>query len=164
MAGRALGAGHAAPPATPHRAGHPRRVPLYAAGSLEFRQAPRQRRSDLAIVRSSPSRRWRLRSPARLILAAVVGVSLLVATGAAVVAVVTRVGATLWPDRTAAGPFVEIIVVPGDTLWTIAQRHLGPQADLRRAVYHLQEWNGLERPAIFPGQRLRVPATWLEGQ
>jgi nucleoid-associated protein YgaU len=46
-------------------------------------------------------------------------------------------------------------VRPGDTLWTIAERHYG--GDPRRAVWELQRENGLTGAAVTPGQVLILP-------
>lgn len=46
-------------------------------------------------------------------------------------------------------------VEPGDTLWSIAERHYG--GDPRRAVWRLQRENGLGDGTLVPGQVLRLP-------
>jgi peptidoglycan lytic transglycosylase D len=58
------------------------------------------------------------------------------------------------PRKHAPAPRAGVHVVQsGDTLWRIAQ-HYGVSAS------QLVKWNGLEKPdRIFPGERLRIPAT-----
>jgi Tfp pilus assembly protein FimV len=49
------------------------------------------------------------------------------------------------------------IVAPGDTLWGIAARLSGPQADPRSMVDRLIAMNRVEDGVIQPGQRLVLP-------
>jgi LysM repeat protein len=49
----------------------------------------------------------------------------------------------------------------GDTLWGIAARHYGSQADLRRVVFDIRQSNGLQGATVQPGETLRLP---YEGQ
>ena len=49
----------------------------------------------------------------------------------------------------------------GDTLWGIAARHYGTQADLRRVVFDIRQSNGLQGATVQPGETLRLP---YEGQ
>ncbi len=49
------------------------------------------------------------------------------------------------------------VVRAGDTLWSIAAREYGPQSDLRRAVYEIEQVNGLSRAALQPGSDLTLP-------
>ena len=48
-------------------------------------------------------------------------------------------------------------VVSGDTLWDIAATYAEPGDDVRKAVFHIQQANGLESSVIVPGQELRIP-------
>jgi LysM repeat protein len=50
------------------------------------------------------------------------------------------------------------VVRAGDTLWSIAERVVGPQADPRPMVQQLIDVNGLTSALITPGERLRLPA------
>jgi LysM repeat protein len=49
-------------------------------------------------------------------------------------------------------------VQSGDTLWSIAERVAGPQADPRPLVQQLIDVNNLSSALITPGERLRLPA------
>jgi nucleoid-associated protein YgaU len=49
------------------------------------------------------------------------------------------------------------VVHRGDTLWTIAAQEYGPDADLRRAVYEIEEVNRLTHAGLQPGSQLTLP-------
>ena len=49
------------------------------------------------------------------------------------------------------------VVRGGDTLWTIAAQEYGPDADLRRAVYEIEEVNHLTHAGLQPGAQLTLP-------
>ena len=53
--------------------------------------------------------------------------------------------------------YTEVVVQPGDTLWSIATEHY-PSDDVRARVDSIEEANGLQSPRIFVGQTLRLPA------
>lgn len=58
----------------------------------------------------------------------------------------------------AAGPQVPevAVVLPGDTLWSIAARHL-PSRDPYRMIYEIRRLNDLPDHVIHPGQELILP-------
>jgi hypothetical protein len=51
----------------------------------------------------------------------------------------------------------EYVVKSGDTLWTIAGRQYGADADLRHAVYEIRQASQLQRSTVVPGQHLTLP-------
>jgi nucleoid-associated protein YgaU len=51
-----------------------------------------------------------------------------------------------------------VTVQPGDTIWGIARRISGENADLRRVVHEIAELNNLGDGVIRPGQGILVPA------
>lgn len=51
---------------------------------------------------------------------------------------------------------IEVLVKPGDTLWSIAIRS-APKADPRATIEWIARANGLSSPRLLPGQRLLVP-------
>ena len=51
-----------------------------------------------------------------------------------------------------------IVVRPGETLWGIARRLVGPEGDPRPMVQALIQRNGVRDAVIRPGERLAVPA------
>jgi LysM repeat protein len=63
-------------------------------------------------------------------------------------------GAT--PARGAAGAAEQVVVQPGDTLWSIA-KSADPRADTQTIVQQMLQVNRLAGPDIAPGQHLWVP-------
>lgn len=53
--------------------------------------------------------------------------------------------------------FDEVVVSPGDTLWTLAGPHRPAGMDIRNYVDIVAEVNGVEDGIIQPGQRLVLP-------
>jgi hypothetical protein len=54
-------------------------------------------------------------------------------------------------------PVHSVTVLPGDTLWSIAQQGTAPGEDVRDVIAEIVELNGLEGSAVYAGQRLTVP-------
>ncbi|CAB4687634.1 MAG: LysM peptidoglycan-binding domain-containing protein [Actinobacteria bacterium] len=54
--------------------------------------------------------------------------------------------------------YEEIIVLPGETLWSIA-RHVSTGADVRSVVDSIVELNHLDSAGLVAGQRLTLPIT-----
>lgn len=52
----------------------------------------------------------------------------------------------------------EYIVDVGDTLWNIARSNMSATADVRSVVFIIQDLNGIEGGAIYPGQVILVPS------
>ena len=48
-------------------------------------------------------------------------------------------------------------VRPGDTLWDLARREVGPEGDPRPLIADIRALNDLSSPALRPGQVLAVP-------
>jgi LysM repeat protein len=48
-------------------------------------------------------------------------------------------------------------VRPGDTLWDLARRQVGPEGDPRPLIADIRALNDLSSPALRPGQVLVVP-------
>jgi nucleoid-associated protein YgaU len=53
--------------------------------------------------------------------------------------------------------YTEVVVQPGDTLWSIASEHY-PSDDVRVRVEDIERLNGLQSPLLGVGQSLRLPA------
>jgi LysM repeat protein len=49
------------------------------------------------------------------------------------------------------------VVRPGDTLWSVAERHL-PGRDPFAVIDEIRRLNGLDDCTVHPGQRLALPA------
>ncbi len=48
-------------------------------------------------------------------------------------------------------------VKKGDSLWTIAIKHYGNEADLRKMIYTIKKVNDLDNPIISPGDQIILP-------
>ncbi|MDO5673106.1 MAG: LysM peptidoglycan-binding domain-containing protein [Actinomycetaceae bacterium] len=66
-------------------------------------------------------------------------------------------GFALSPSADAV-PVGKYVVAPGDTLWSIAQRHTALGTEIGDALVHIQEVNGLETQVLQVGQVLKIPA------
>jgi len=67
------------------------------------------------------------------------------------------VNPSLWAGSAAAtGPRLTHVVVQGETLWSLAERHAGRQ-DPRDYIYDLEKLNNLGPSPIYPGERLLLP-------
>jgi len=71
----------------------------------------------------------------------------------------------LWSPATSGQPTEEVVVLRGDTLWSIAARHLGPEAAGAEIDAEWPRWLAANRDVIggdpdliLPGQLLRPPA------
>lgn len=56
-----------------------------------------------------------------------------------------------------SGPTAEVVVLPGESLWSIA-RTAQPEVDPRDTVLQIQQLNQLADSEVVAGQRLVVPA------
>jgi hypothetical protein len=52
-----------------------------------------------------------------------------------------------------------VVVQPGDSLWSIAERHGAESWDVRRVVARMREVNRLDGADLRVGMRLMVPCT-----
>jgi nucleoid-associated protein YgaU len=55
-----------------------------------------------------------------------------------------------------APAYTEVVVQPGDTLWSIAAAHY-PAADPRESIQAIEALNGLSGPGIVVGETLELP-------
>ncbi|MBV9402363.1 MAG: LysM peptidoglycan-binding domain-containing protein [Candidatus Eremiobacteraeota bacterium] len=53
--------------------------------------------------------------------------------------------------------FVTATVKPGDSLWSIASRHMSGDASVQDAVDRIAAVNHLRNSTVVPGQQLRIP-------
>lgn len=53
--------------------------------------------------------------------------------------------------------FETVTVMPGDTLWSIAQ-NIAPNADAQVVISAIEELNQLDTLTVQPGQQLAIPA------
>lgn len=54
-------------------------------------------------------------------------------------------------------PYIEVQVLPGDTLWNIVQSHYHGDKDIREMIYQVREENGLNSSNIYTGQLIKIP-------
>lgn len=100
-------------------------------------------------ARTSPLRRLRLTRRGRC---AVLGFLVLAAISLiAVLAPASRASDPPGPARTA-------VVLPDDTLWSIAERH-APGHDPFEAVEEIRRLNGLDGYIVYAGQRITLPSS-----
>ena len=60
----------------------------------------------------------------------------------------------------AAGPTLpprEVVVQPGESLWSLGRRYAPAGSDLRRWVFEVKQLNGLRHSGLVAGQEVRVP-------
>ncbi len=53
--------------------------------------------------------------------------------------------------------YKEIQVVEGDTLWNIALNYLPEKTDIRKMIYDIKEFNGMDNSYIYPGDIIKIP-------
>lgn len=80
-------------------------------------------------------------------------VSRLVLPGVALLVLLVALGAAR--PSSGAPPEARYVVVPGDTLWGIAERRYA--GDLREAVWRIEQRNELAGGVLQPGQVLILP-------
>jgi nucleoid-associated protein YgaU len=75
-----------------------------------------------------------------------------------VVVIVASLGLALVAQGGTAPAYTEVVVQPGDTLWSIATERY-PSDDVRVRVEDIERLNGLQSPLIEVGQTLRLPTS-----
>lgn len=53
--------------------------------------------------------------------------------------------------------FENVMISPGDTLWSIASQYTGSGHDVRELIYTICQINEVSPDSIYPGQMLRIP-------
>jgi LysM repeat protein len=61
-------------------------------------------------------------------------------------------------ERPAQRPGPEVVIEPGQTLWSIARARIGPQGDPRPLIQDIRELNGMATSELQVGQQLVLPA------
>ena len=114
-----------------------------------------------AAVTAAPTTRLRLTVRGRRVLAFLASIPAVLALS---VAIVSGGGALASGEGSApAGTFAEVTVMPGDTLWSIAE-DAAPGADPRDVVDAIVRLNALSSGALTVGQTLALPAEYSAGQ
>lgn len=52
---------------------------------------------------------------------------------------------------------MEVEIMPGDTLWSIAETYMDDSTDVRQAVYWLCKINQISADELYAGMTLQVP-------
>jgi len=55
------------------------------------------------------------------------------------------------------GEFIEITIVPGDTLWEIAKRNNPYNQDIRKIVYEIMKLNNMKSASLKSGSTIKIP-------
>lgn len=125
------------------------------------RPFPAHRRRD-AVVLAFPTGRARPAAPGRSAPLRITRrgrllLTVLVAAGAAALVGVLGTGQATAGDEVRDAATVEVVVVPGDTLWGIASQVASPGEDVRDVIAEIVELNGLPSSGVVAGQTLVVP-------
>ena len=57
-----------------------------------------------------------------------------------------------------ANVYETVTVQPGDTLWSIAERHMDDSKDIRKFIYEIKKLNNVSADTLTAGQKLMIPA------
>lgn len=110
---------------------------------------------------SVPSTRLRLTTRGRRVLAVLASIPAVVALS---IAIVSGGGALAAGEQSApAGTFETVTVMPGDTLWSVAER-VAPAADPRDVVDAIMRLNALSTARLDAGQQVAIPLEYATGQ
>ncbi|WP_156760408.1 LysM peptidoglycan-binding domain-containing protein [Microbacterium karelineae] len=110
-----------------------------------------------------PTMRTRLRITrrGRRVLASLAAVPVVAALGIAILGGGSALGSD--EQGAPAGTFASLTVMPGDSLWTIAQQ-VAPQSDPRDVVAEIVSLNQLQSSLVAAGQTISLPAEYSEGR
>jgi LysM repeat protein len=109
-------------------------------------------------VRAAPSASTRLRLTVRgrRLLAALAALPLAVGIG---FAAISGGSALASGESAATAAFDTVTVMPGDTLWAIAE-DVAPTADPRTVISEIQKLNALSSGSLQVGQQLSIPSEY----
>lgn len=108
---------------------------------------------------SRPTTRLRITARGRRFLAVAVALPIAIALAWAAVGNASAIASS---DAAAAVSFDTFVVLPGDTLWSIAGQ-IAPASDPREVVDSIIRLNLLNGGAIFAGQELAIPLEYSAG-
>ncbi|WP_434811795.1 LysM peptidoglycan-binding domain-containing protein [Microbacterium sp. bgisy189] len=109
--------------------------------------------------RTVPSTRLRLTVRGRRVLAVLASLPAVVALSIAIVSGGGAIATSV--DGAPAGAFEMVTVMPGDSLWAIAER-VAPGADPRDVVDAIIRLNVLGSTQLEAGQSLAIPAEYVD--
>lgn len=114
--------------------------------------------SSAAVLPARPATRLRLTARGRRVVLAVAAVPL--AVGIAFAAL-SGGNAMASGEQTTTASFATVTVMPGDTLWSIAEG-VAPEADPRDVIGDITRLNLLRGGELQIGQELAIPAQYSE--
>ncbi|WP_455905197.1 LysM peptidoglycan-binding domain-containing protein [Microbacterium sp.] len=114
--------------------------------------------SSAAVLPARPATRLRLTARGRRVVLAVAAAPL--AVGIAFAAI-SGGSAMASGEQTATATFATVTVMPGDTLWSIAEG-IAPEADPRDVIGDITRLNLLRGGELQIGQELAIPAQYSE--
>lgn len=114
--------------------------------------------SNAAIVPARPSTRLRLTARGRRAVLAIAALPLAAGIGFAALSGGSAIASN---DDVATASFATVAVMPGDTLWSIAES-IAPGADPREVIGDITRLNMLQGGALQIGQELAIPAQYSE--
>ena len=106
-----------------------------------------------AVLGAAPATRLRLTRRGRRVLAFLASVPAIVALS---IAIISGGGALATSDSGAGAAFEKVTVMPGDTLWSIAES-VAPQADPRDVVDAIMRLNALPSASLDAGETIAIP-------
>lgn len=106
-----------------------------------------------AVLGAAPATRLRLTRRGRRVLAFLASVPAVVALS---IAIISGGGALATSDAGAGAAFEKVTVMPGDTLWSIAES-VAPQADPRDVVDAIMRLNALPSASLDAGETIAIP-------
>ncbi len=113
--------------------------------------------STAAVIPARPATRLRLTARGRRVLLAVAALPLAIGIGFA--ALSGGSAAASGEGAGAAASFESVTVMPGDTLWSIAEE-IAPAADPREVIGEISRLNMLAGGALQIGDELAIPAEY----
>lgn len=114
--------------------------------------------SSAAVLPARPATRLRLTARGRRVVLALAAVPL--AAGIAVAAL-SGGSAMASNESVATASFETVTVMPGDTLWSIAES-VAPGADPREVIGDIARLNALQGGALQIGQEIAIPAAYAQ--
>ncbi|MFJ4225486.1 LysM peptidoglycan-binding domain-containing protein [Microbacterium sp. NPDC089695] len=114
--------------------------------------------SSAAVIPARPATRLRLTARGRRLVLAAAAVPLAVGIAFAALSGGSAVASN---EQVPTASFETITVMPGDTLWSIAES-VAPGADPREVIGDITRLNSLQGGALQIGQEIAIPAAYAD--
>lgn len=125
--------------------------------SITAFEVPARTRVSATARTAAPATRLRLTRRGRRVLAAMAATPIAIALGLAIVSGGSALASR--EDGAPAGTFDTVTVLPGESLWAIAEE-VAPNSDPRDVVDAIISLNQLSSSAVMAGERLSIPAEY----